>query len=570
MSDKSIPTPREAVDLGELTKTSIRRMEQHRDRWSSFGGQTGIRALSDKPSADTLRDIEIFRGLDDSFLESISPDISLAHWDAGSVLFEQGTYLDLAFYVLDGQIEVYFGSGDEATRSQALPIFDHTRTAFLDASSLAEAAKVKPAQRGLTTVSKIPMPERKPGEDTRKISFLSTFDFDLQPGEGVQLGPGELLGEIGAMSGWPQSATARTMTECRLVQIRVPALRALKRKSPQLKERLDALYRQRALHGQLNSTPLFRELPPAVMAELESDVELISLDPDQVLVAEGQQADALYLVRSGFLKLGQRYGEGELVVTYLSKGMTLGEVELMVDGIATYEVTATSVEYAELVRLPYDRLRGLLESQPSVQRALWKATVGRLKELGAGRNDPGRSDFIETALEQGLVQGNSIFLIDLDRCTRCDDCVRACAATHGGRPRFVREGERLDRFLVPKSCYHCRDPVCLVGCPTGAIHRAGLHDWVSITDEICIGCGTCSRNCPYDAIVMHDTGETWPDDMVPTLLRGRPRQVASKCDQCGPAGHDPACVSNCPQACAYRVGSIDEIRSLMANKEGEG
>jgi Fe-S-cluster-containing hydrogenase component 2 len=94
-----------------------------------------------------------------------------------------------------------------------------------------------------------------------------------------------------------------------------------------------------------------------------------------------------------------------------------------------------------------------------------------------------------------------------------------------------------------------------------------VAEWVSITDEICIGCGTCARNCPYDAIVMHDTGETWPDDMVPSLLRGRDRQVASKCDLCGPPGHDPACVSNCPQGCAFRVGSVDEIRRLIADEE---
>lgn len=554
-------TPRQAIDLDELTKTSIRRMEQHRDRWSSFGGQTGIRSLSEKLSVAELRRIEIFRGLDDKFLESISPDVSLAVWEPGSLLFEQGAYLDLAFYVEEGEVEIFFEGGDVA-RSQAVPLFDPARTVFLEGPSQAASAD----EETQTHDQLDPSPPTS-AEDTHTITFLSSFDFDLRAGQGVRLGEGELFGEIGAMSGWPQSATARTVGECTLVQIRVPALRTLKRKSPQLKDRLDALYRGRALRGQLRSTPLFRELPHHVIDRLESEVELVSLDPDQILVDEGDAAGALYLVRSGFLKLSQTYGEGELVVTYLSKGMTLGEVELMVDGVETYEVTATSVEYAELVKVPFPLLYDILATDETVQKALWKAAVGRLKEVGAGRNDPGRSDFIETALERGLVQGNSIFLIDLDRCTRCDDCVRACAATHDGRPRFVREGDRLDRFLVPRSCYHCRDPVCLVGCPTGAIHRSGLADWVSITDEICIGCGTCASNCPYDAILMHDTGEVWPDDMVPSLLRGRPRQVASKCDQCGPLGHDPACVSNCPQACAYRVGSVDEIRSLIAGKD---
>ena len=224
--DTVIPTPREAVDLGELTKTVMRRMEQHRDRWSSFGGQTGIRSLSDKPSAATLREIEIFDGLDDSYLESISPDLSIAEWEAGSVLFEQGAYLDLAFFVLDGEVDVVFAAGDEVARSQALPIFDQMRTAPLDTSQLTASQvalnapggsqpDVKTAEGGLTTLSKIPRPFGSVGLDTHEIAFLSTFDFDLQPGEGARLGPGELFGEIGAMSGWPQSATARTASDCR-------------------------------------------------------------------------------------------------------------------------------------------------------------------------------------------------------------------------------------------------------------------------------------------------------------------------------------------------------------------
>jgi len=191
-----VPTPRQAVDLGELTKTVMRRMEQHRDRWSSFGGQTGIRSLSDKPSAATLSDIEIFRGLDDGFLESISPDISIAHWYAGSMLFEQGTYLDLAVYVMDGQVEVFFPGSDDAARSQALPIFDQTRTIALDTRGLdldleASRPDVQTAEGGLTTLSEVPLPSvskptaPKAVDAARQISFLSPFDFDLQPGQAL-------------------------------------------------------------------------------------------------------------------------------------------------------------------------------------------------------------------------------------------------------------------------------------------------------------------------------------------------------------------------------------------------
>ncbi len=550
----------------DLSQTSLRRLEQHRDRWSSFGGTSGILALSDKPSVEALRRIDLFDDLDDRFLESISPDLSLARWQGDAVLFEQGTYIDLAFFVLEGEVEVSYpatASGSYQVPA-ASPIFDAERTSGFDIAAVATGTVVLPPSRKSGAPTPSPgAPPRRAEENT--IGFLAHLDVELDQGQSLRLGPGELFGEIGAMSGWPQSVTARTRGECQLLQIRVPALRALKRRSKALKQRLDQLYRERALHRLLLSTPLFQSLGEEQLRYLEKRVQLVSLQPGEELVHEGEKAEALYVVRSGFLKVRQGYGEGELVVTYLSKGMTLGEVELMIDGIDGYDVSVSSVEFAELIEIPTEALRQVWAESPAVRETLWQSVVDRLGEIGASRRDPGRSGFIQTALENGLVQGNSILMIDLDRCTRCDDCVRACAATHGGRPRFIREGEKLESFLVPRSCYHCRDPVCLVGCPTGAIHRTGASSVIDITDEVCIGCATCANNCPYDAIVMHDTGETWPADMVPTSLRGEDRRVASKCDLCQSTGHDPACVSNCPQGCAFRVGSVDEIRGLLTH-----
>lgn len=542
-------------------KTEMRRIEQHRDRWSTFGETTGIVSLSEKLSPEALKKYEIFRDYDEKFLEQLSPDISVAAWKKGAVLFEEGTYIDLAFFVVAGAVEMNIDSfGSDGTIS--MPIFDQDRTMVLGPNP--DLSKESGADS-----QKRPLLRLKPLENNT-IAFLNTVDTDLPRGKSIRLGVGEVFGEIGALSGWPQSATVRSASECTLVQIRVPALRAMKRKSTAFKNQIDKVYRERSLLSQLKVTPMFRTCKPIFVEALQRVVELVSCEPGEVVSAEGEPADALYVVRSGFIKLSQKFGQKEMVVSYLSKGMSFGEVELLLDDLTGREMTATSVEHTELIKIPRNALESLLRLHPEVEQHLWRTAAERIKESGYSKRNITHSEFTQTAVESGLVQANSLLVIDLNTCVRCDDCVRGCADAHGGRPRFIREGSKYENLLIPKSCYHCRDPVCLVGCPTGAIHRAGKRGVVKIDDQICIGCSTCANSCPYNAIVMHQTGEVWPEDMVPISLRGNPRRVASKCDLCYDAGHEPACVSNCPQGSTIRIGNIDKFQDLLARKGTAG
>src|SRR5207302_5878131 len=96
----------------------------------------------------------------------------------------------------------------------------------------------------------------------------------------------------------------------------------------------------------------------------------------------------------------------------------------------------------------------------------------------------------------------SLLVLDLDRCTRCDQCVKACADAHDGITRLIRDGLRLDRYLIATSCRQCRDPLCMVGCPVGAIRRRNSLE--VIIEDWCIGCGVCANNCPYGNINLHE------------------------------------------------------------------
>jgi len=262
-------------------------------------------------------------------------------------------------------------------------------------------------------------------------------------------------------------------------------------------------------------------------------------------------------VRGGYVQATARSGDADVTLTYLRVGDWAGEAALLLNEPWPFSLTA--VEHVELVRITQDDLRRLL---PDVTRdsRLWDGLVQRLAHRGQVIDNPLASSVLQFTAESGLIHGESVLLIDLERCTRCDECVRGCADAHGGVPRFVREGSKFKNFSVPTACYHCTDPVCMIGCPTGAITRPLGTREVVIDTDTCIGCGNCVRRCPWDNIL------TVPYDSPKV---GGSIQLATKCDLCVGRADGPACVQMCPQGCAQRVNFKDQaqVEALFAGGE---
>jgi Fe-S-cluster-containing dehydrogenase component len=119
-----------------------------------------------------------------------------------------------------------------------------------------------------------------------------------------------------------------------------------------------------------------------------------------------------------------------------------------------------------------------------------------------------------------LLHGQRLMLIDMERCTLCGECVRACVDAHprDGRSRLFLLGHRFDHYLVPITCRSCRDPVCMIGCPVRSIQRGPNHE-IQIKDW-CIGCAMCAKNCPYDVL----------PDQNPRCVYACPHEAALRVD----------------------------------------
>jgi Fe-S-cluster-containing dehydrogenase component len=161
------------------------------------------------------------------------------------------------------------------------------------------------------------------------------------------------------------------------------------------------------------------------------------------------------------------------------------------------------------------------------------------------------AEVLEFLTENRFFNGTATMVIDLDRCTRCDDCVRACASTHDNNPRFLRHGPSAGRLMIANACMHCADPVCMIGCPTGAIHRESFAGQVVINPATCIGCKSCFTNCPYDAIRMVEVRDERGELLVDQEMK--PIAKATKCDLCVENHGGPACERACPHGALERM-----------------
>jgi len=482
-----------------------------------------------------LLHLPIFQNVSGTFLQLNRNAVVKRHYRAGDIICREGEFGSTAFYILEGTAQVYISTpmAHVATRDSG--------SGFL--------SKIKSMLK--------PRREDQRNEEGRRATIPIDAPVDLDYRNPIaELGPGELFGEMTCMSYYPRSATVRAATDCVMLEMLRNVLDIMQRNKT-FRAKLEQTYKERALDSHLRSVPIFSTLTPEFIRELRPRVELRRYAPGEVICRQGEPADAFYLVRLGFVKVSEQRPGGDLVLAYLARGGYFGEIGLLTGGGRT--ATCTALDHLELVRIGADDFQKMLERFPEVRRNLEAVARERIEE-NRHRIRELQTVPVDQFLNQGLMEAQSLLILDLERCTRCDQCVRACADAHDGVSRLIREGLRFDHYLVATSCRQCRDPLCMVGCPVGSIRRRNTLE--VIIEDWCIGCGLCASNCPYGNINMHP----FPVEMEDPAHAGRKvamtKVKATSCDLC----HDhaePSCVYACPHDAAHRVNPPEFFASML-------
>ncbi len=415
----------------------------------------------------------------------------------GDIVFREGEYDDNSvFFILSGNVRVMANQGLPRSMLGQQPSFP-IKGFFQALSQLWTNHKGKEVRspEKYMDIGEIGMRDESEGYN----AFLHDVPGIIEQYKPMQLGVGDMFGVVSALARSPREMTVFAEGETELVEIRWQGIHDIRIYAEEIRQNMDHLYQQTSLNKHLKETELFQHLDPATLESVAKQTlfetygdydwhvsykKVIGesaakrLEHESIIVEEGGYVDGLILIRSGFARVSVRAGHGHHTLRFLRSGDTFGLEEVAHNWKASKRTTMRyslrTIGYADILRvptalvetyvLPYFEKHGLmpepLDTSPSDAAIEWSKQPGKIGQ-----------DMLEFLVEERFINGTSTMVIDVDRCTRCDDCVRACASTHDNNPRFIRHGPIHEHYMVANSCMHCTDPVCLIGCPTGAIHR---------------------------------------------------------------------------------------------------
>ena len=132
--------------------------------------------------------------------------------------------------------------------------------------------------------------------------------------------------------------------------------------------------------------PLFAALDDSGAAALRATMEQTTVARGEIIFAEGEPGDRLFVVLNGKVKLGQTSSDGrEQVMAVLGPGEMCGELSLFDPGVRTS--TATAVTDSVLLGLGQSDLRPWLTGRPEVAEALLCALAQRLRRTNEAMAD---------------------------------------------------------------------------------------------------------------------------------------------------------------------------------------
>lgn len=191
--------------------------------------------------------------------------------------------------------------------------------------------------------------------------------------------PGEVVGELQALTGGQRSATIRADGPAVAIEMSAEVLREILGSNPRLAEEFAALSRRRMRRNQLATLlpNLLGPIDDEQLSHISQRGSWVHLERGERLMAQGEPSDAVYLVVSGRLQAVVEMDGREYVVGEIARGEPVGEI-----GIFTGEPRMASVHAlrdSELLAFTKPVFDEIIQHHPDVLMAMTRIAVERTR-----------------------------------------------------------------------------------------------------------------------------------------------------------------------------------------------
>jgi cAMP-dependent protein kinase regulator len=197
----------------------------------------------------------------------------------------------------------------------------------------------------------------------------------------ARLGNGALFGEMALLSRSPRAASVVATRPSVVLKVRVEALDDVASRSPEVGKTVAAYCQRRMVANLVRTSPL---LGPLSAGERQALIERFSahtFEAGETLIVQGKQADGLYVVASGEVRVVRRDGDDDVVITHLGVGEVVGEVSLVLRRASNASVVAEHPTVA--LKLPAERFMEIVREHPTLLAQLYELAVKRDEETAS-------------------------------------------------------------------------------------------------------------------------------------------------------------------------------------------
>jgi NTE family protein len=151
--------------------------------------------------------------------------------------------------------------------------------------------------------------------------------------------------------------------------------------------------------GFLAGVPILAGAADETLDELRRSLRRVEVPARRFLFRAGEEADRLYIVRSGRLEVLAEGADGPRVVRVVGPGAALGELALLTGRPRSASVRA--VRDSEVLELDAERFEDALAADPALARAVARSLARQLQESGGLEPPPARPSVFAVLAPRG-------------------------------------------------------------------------------------------------------------------------------------------------------------------------